>query len=144
MLFNSKEPWLKKSGNEEFGVSIGCYDGANVCELVGVFILHLLKTLMRKENVGLYRDNGQGILQNSPVHEIERKRKQIIQIFKTCGLNITVETNLKTVYFLDVRLDLIDNTYQPYRKPNSKTGYINKHSNHPPNILKELPKAINK
>ena len=144
MLFNSKEPWLKKSGNEEFGVSIGCYDGANVCELVGVFILHLLKTLMRKENVGLYRDNGQGILRNSPVHEIERKRKQIIQIFKTCGLNITVETNLKTVYFLDVRLDLIDNTYQPYRKPNSKTGYINKHSNHPPNILKELPKAINK
>ena len=144
MLFNSKEPWLKKSGNEEFGVSIGCYDGANVCELVGVFILHLLKTLMRKENVGLYRDNGQGILRNSPVHEIERKRKQIIQIFKTCGLNITVETNLKTVYFLDVRLDLIDNTYQPYRKPNSKTAYINKHSNHPPNILKELPKAINK
>ena len=144
MLFNSKEPWLKKSGNEEFGVSIGCYDGANVCELVGVFILHLLKSLMRKENVGLYRDNGQGILRNSPVHEIERKRKQIIQIFKTCGLNITVETNLKTVYFLDVRLDLIDNTYQPYRKPNSKTGYINKHSNHPPNILKELPKAINK
>ena len=144
MLFNSKEPWLKKSGNEEFGVSIGCYDGANVCELVGVFILHLLKTLMRKENVGLYRDNGQGILRNSPVHEIERKRKQIIQIFKTCGLNITVETNLKTVYFLDVRLDLIDNTYQSYRKTNSKTGYINKHSNYPPNILKELPKAINK
>ena len=144
MLFNSKEPWLKKSGNEEFGVSIGCYDGANVCELVGVFILHLLKSLMRKENVGLYRDNGQGILRNSPVHEIERKRKQIIQIFKTCGLNITVETNLKTVYFLDVRLDLIDNTYQPYRKPNSKTAYINKHSNHPPNNLKELPKAINK
>ena len=144
MLFNSKEPWLKKSGNEEFGVSIGCYDGANVCKLVGVFILHLLKTLMRKENVGLYRDNGQGILRNSPVHEIERKRKQIIQIFKTCGLNITVETNLKTVYFLDVRLDLIDNTYQSYRKTNSKTGYINKHSNYPPNILKELPKAINK
>ena len=144
MLFNSKEPWLKKSGNEEFGVSIGCYDGANVCELVGVFILHLLKTIMRKENVGLYRDNGQGILRNFPGHEIERKRRQIIQIFKTCGLNITVETNLKTVYFLDVRLDLIDNTYQPYRKPNSKTAYINKHSNHPPNILKELPKAINK
>ena len=41
-------------------------------------------------------------------------------------------------------MDLINNTYQPYRKPNSETVYINKHSNHPPNILKELPKAINK
>ena len=41
-------------------------------------------------------------------------------------------------------MDLINNTYQPYRKPNSETVYINKHSNHPPNILKELPNAINK
>ena len=144
LLFNNKETWLKKSGNEEFDVPMGCFDGAEVCELVGVYILHLLKTVMRKENVGLYRDDGLGILRNSSGPEIERKRKQIIQIFKSCGLNITVKTNLKTADFLDVRLDLVNNTYQPYRKPNSETVYINKHSNHPPNILKELPKAVNK
>ena len=92
----------------------------------------------------MYRDNGPGILRNSCGPEIEHKRKQIIQIFKSCGLNITIKTNLKTVDFLDVRLDLINNTYQPYRKPNSETVYSNKHSNHPPNILKDLPKAINK
>ena len=92
----------------------------------------------------MYRYDGLGILRNSSGPEIERKRKQIIQIFKSCGLNITVERNLKTVHFLDVRLDLINNTYQPYRKPNSETVYINKDSNHPPNILKDLPKAINK
>ena len=55
-----------------------------------------------------------------------------------------MKTNLKTVDFLDVRLHLINNTYQPYRKPNSETVHINKHSNHPPNILKELPKTSNK
>ena len=99
---------------------------------------------MRKENVGLYHDHGLGILQNSSGPEIECKRKQIIQIFKSCGLNITVKTNLKTLGFLDVRLDLTNNTYQPYRKPNRETVYIKKHSNHPPNILKDLPKAINK
>ena len=123
---------------------MGCFNGAEVCELVGVYILHLLKTVMRKENVGLYRDDGLGILRNSSGPEIERKRKQIIQIFKSCGLNITVKTNLKTADFLDVRLDLVNNTYQPYRKPNSETIYINKQSNHPPNILKELPKSVNK
>ena len=99
---------------------------------------------MRKENVGLQYDDGLGILRNSSGPEIEQKRKQIIQIFKSCGPNITVKTNLKTVDFLNVRLDLINNRYQPYRKPNSETVYTNKHSNHPSNILKEPPKAINK
>ena len=72
-----------KTRNEEFDVSMGCFDGAEVCELVGVYILHLLRTVMRKDNVGLYRDDGLGILRNSSGPEIERKRKQIIQIFKT-------------------------------------------------------------
>ena len=52
--------------------------------------------------------------------------------------------NLKTVDFLDVCFDLINNTYQPFRKPNSEPVYIHKQSNHPPNILKEPPKSINK
>ena len=100
LLFNNKEPWLKKSGNEEFDVPMGCFYGAEVCELVGVYILHLLRTVMRKDNVGLYRDDGLGILRNSSGPEIERKRKQIIQIFKSCGLNITVKTNFHSIIFL--------------------------------------------
>ena len=71
--------------------------------------------------------------------EIEQKRKQIIKIFKDCGLNITIKTNLTSV-----DLNLRDNTYQPYRKPNSEPIYINKSSNHPKNIIKDLPKAIGK
>ena len=65
LLFNDREPRLKKSGNEEFDVPMGCFDGAEVCEVIGVYILHLLKTVMRKENVGLYRDDGLGILRSS-------------------------------------------------------------------------------
>ena len=52
--------------------------------------------------------------------------------------------NLKPVDFLDFRLDLVNNTYQPYRKPNNEPVYIHKQSNLPPNILKEFPKSINK
>ena len=66
------------------------------------------------------------------------------KIFKDCGLNITIKMNLKTVNFLDIRFDLVNNTYQPYRKPNNEPVHIHKQSNHPPNILKELPKSINK
>ena len=52
--------------------------------------------------------------------------------------------NLKTVDFLDVGFDLVNNNYQLYRKPSNEPVYIHKESNHPPNFLKELPKSINK
>ena len=61
----SRGTWLKKSGNEKFDVRMGCFDGAEVCELVGVYILHFLRTVMRKENVGLYRDDGLQVLKLS-------------------------------------------------------------------------------
>ena len=44
---------------------------------------------------------------------MEGLRKQLIKIFKDCELNITIKMNLKTVDFLDVRFDLVNNTYQP-------------------------------
>ena len=59
-------------------------------------------------------------------------------------LTITIECNLKSVDFLDVTFDLKNNTYKPYCKPNNKPQYINKHSNHPRNVLKQLPKYIEK
>ena len=36
LLFNNKNPLLKKFGNEEFDVPMGFFDSAEVCELVGV------------------------------------------------------------------------------------------------------------
>ena len=51
--------------------------------------------------------------------------------------------NLKPVDFLDVRFDLINNTYRHFRKPNSEPVYIHKQSNHPSNILKELSGCLN-
>ena len=37
-----------------------------------------------------------------------------------------------------------NNVYKPYRKANDKSSYINKDSNHPPSILKQLIKSIEK
>ena len=128
----------KKTGNEKFNAPMGCFDGAEICELVGIYNLHLLKSII-KENVGLYHDDGLGVLRNLSVPE-----KGIIKIFQNCGLNITIKMNLKRVDFLDIRFDLVNDTYQPYHKPNNEPVYIHKQSNHLPNILKELPKSINK
>ena len=65
---------------------------------------------MRKKNVGLYRDDELDRLRKGP--KVEPSRKQIIQIFKICELNITVKTNLKTLDFLDVSFDLINSLCQ--------------------------------
>ena len=91
----------------------------------------------------IYRDDDLSILRNLSGPEVELIRKRIIKIFNDCGLNITIKMNLKTVDFLDICFDLENNAYQPYRKPNNKPVYIHKQSNHPLNILKELPKSIN-
>ena len=48
LLFNNSEPWIKKSGEENFDVSMGCYDGAEICDLVGTYILNKLKMLQTK------------------------------------------------------------------------------------------------
>ena len=70
-------------------------------------------------------------------------RKNIIKIFKDTGFAIDIETNLKIVDFLDITFNLNNGTYRPYKKPNDLLSYINKSSNHPPQIINQLPKTIN-
>ena len=39
LLFYKKKPWVKRCGDEDFDVPMGCYDGAEICELVGSYQL---------------------------------------------------------------------------------------------------------
>ena len=41
-------------------------------------------------------------------------------------------------------LNLENETYRPYLKPNNTILYVNVGSNHPPNILKNIPDSVNK
>ena len=110
LLFKNGENWVRKVGNEEFDVSMRCFEGDEICELVGIYNLHQLKNVIRKENAGLYREDGLCILRNLSGPEVERIRKRIIKIFNDCGLNITIKMNFKIVDFLDVRLDFVNYT----------------------------------
>ena len=99
---------------------------------------------MNNKDVGLYRDDGLCLFKSISRPEIERKKKVIVKVFEKCGLSVVVDTNLKTVNFLDVTFDLDQNIYKHYRKPNNSPIYINKNSNYPPNILKQLLNSIAK
>mgnify|MGYP006903939448 CR=1 FL=1 len=139
-LFKKQEPWVKKD-NSNFDVTMGSFDGAEVCDLVGLYILHKLEALVFKKNIGLYRDDGLAAIPGSGP-QVDRLRKQFTSLFKKLGLNITVECNLKQTDFLDVFLNLSTSEFKPYRKPNQLPVYINLKSDHPSNIKRQLPKMI--
>lgn len=144
LLFSEGQTWVKRNGSPDFDVPMGCFDGAEVCEMVGNFLLNKLLTTFEKENIGLYRDDGLGVLKCCSGPDTERKKKKIIKVFKENGLNITINTGLTIVDFLDVKFNLANSSFMPYRKPNDLPVYIHKESNHPPTIKKELPRMISK
>ena len=67
-----------------------------------------------------------------------------MKIFKECGLSITCEINKMIVDILDVQFNLKDQTHEPYRNSNNEPTYIYKQSNHPANIIADIPKVISK
>ena len=123
---------------------MGSFDGAEICELVGIYILVTLGERITNEDSGLYRDDGLIVLRNLNGKQTDKTRKDIIKIFKEIGFKIEIETNLKTVDFLDVTFNLNNGTYRPYKKENDKLLYINTSSNHPPSIIKQIPPSINR
>ena len=142
LLFDNETAWTKKNHSSMFNVTMGSFDGREVCELIVLFLLNNLSKKYGKNNVGLYRDDGLVLLRNASRPHSEQTRKDITREFKKQGLNISISTNLKICNFLDVTLNLTDGTHYPYTKPNNETLYIDTNSNHPPTIIKHLPAAI--
>ena len=79
LLFNNNEPWVKKSGNKDFDVPMGCFDGAEVSGIVETYILSKISNDINKKQVGLYCDGGLGILRNMSGSEMDQTRKNLIK-----------------------------------------------------------------
>ena len=134
-------PWTKING--DFDVTMGAPDGAEVCELVGLYRLNELTNRLPEIDFGLYRDDGLATHKIIPGHQRDNIWKKIIAIFKENRLKIEISTNLKIVNFLDVILNLDKGKHSPYIKPNDKPLYTHCESNHPKHILKQIPISIN-
>ena len=141
LLFNKQQIWIKKESGL-FDVQMGAYDGAEVCELVGIFILYQLSRIYNKNDIGLYRDDGLAVFRNTSGSQAEKIKKHFQSIFRKNNLNIIVKCNLKIVDYLDVTLNLSHGSYKPFHKPNSEINYIHKESNHLPSIIKQLPLSV--
>ena len=67
---------MKKDGL--FDVTMGTYDGAEVSELVGTFLLDETSVKNDKNSIGLYRDSGLSVVKNS----IWKNKKELKKTFK--------------------------------------------------------------
>ena len=143
LLYKEGELWFKKQSNN-FDVTMGSYDGAEVCELIGIFILSLIANKYDPNNIGLYRDGGLAVFKNTSGPQSEKIKKTFQKMFKNKGLDMIINCNMKIVNYLDVTLILNDSSYRPYKKPIDETNYIHVNSDHPPSILRQLPVSVEK
>ena len=85
---------------------MGSFDGAELCELVGIYLISKLLEIIPKDQSGLYRDDGLLLLRKMNGHKTDKIRKQVIKLFKDAGFLLEIENKLKQIDFLDVTLNL--------------------------------------
>lgn len=142
LLYNNSTPWCKRGDNPNFDVTMGSFDGAETCQLIGLYLLSDIQNTIPNINVGIYRDDGLAISRSTP-RLAELTKKKLCSIFHRHGLKITIEANQKRINFLDLTLNMTTMESGPYIKPGNNIVYVNRKSNHPPVILKNIPVGIN-
>ena len=82
LLFNNSDIWIKKEVNNDFDVTMGSFDGAEICKLVDLCILYILSTKYGRSLNGIYRDDGLARFENVSGPRADRIRKGFINIFR--------------------------------------------------------------
>ena len=145
LLFGNTDIWIKKIEDPYFDVKMGSFDDIELCELVVLYILHILSEKYGKHRISMYCNDGLDCFRYTSGPQTDRIRKDFTRIFKgRFDLRITCKTNLTPVNFLDVNLNLTPGKYQPYNKPDNNPLYMNIVSNHLQNIIKHLPDIMSK
>ena len=141
LLFDGSHTWIKKQGGLS-DVSIGAYNGAEVCQLVGTYLLNILSKKCNKNDLGLYCDDGLAVLKNKSGPQSQQVKRHMQKIFKEHGLDIVIQCNMKVVNYLDVIFNLNDGIYKLYAKPNNEIKDIHKISNYSPSVIRQTLLSI--
>ena len=86
-MLNKQQAWIKKESGL-FDVTMGTYDGAEVCELVGSFLLYALSLKYNKTKIGLYRDDGLAVFKNVSGAHCEKIKKKISKALPAARLKM--------------------------------------------------------
>ena len=147
VLYNQEEVWIKRINNNDenqlFDITMRGKHGAEICELIGLYILYGLKNIFPNLIIRLYRDDELiAIEKKLSSVEIDKIKKSMHKFTTSIGINLIIENPSWKIDYLDLNFNLLNHTFYPYRKDNNKISYVNSKSNHPPTILKQIPKMI--
>ena len=142
ILMHNNEIWVKSGVANGFDVPMGAFDSAQISDIIGIYILDKLSSIADKAEMGLYRDDGLMVVNNSNGPLTERLKKRMIAAFKQMGFKVEITSNVKEVNYLDVTFNLNNGVYHPYHKDNQTPSYVHRRSNHPNHVLKQIPKSI--
>ena len=109
---------------------------------MGLYILDSLSRIVAWNRWVYIIYNGIIYIPNSNGRNSSRIQRKIIKAFKFLGFKIEVSSNNKIVNFLDVPLNLSNNTYKLFLKIDQYPSYSNLNSNHPKTIIKQVPKTV--
>ena len=77
LLFNDNKPWVKSLRINILTSLWGCFNGAEVSDIIRTYIINKISNEINKNQVGLYRDVGLGVLRNMSGSEMDRTRKNL-------------------------------------------------------------------
>ena len=63
------------------------YDRAEICELIGTYLVNQINNFISKESIGLIRDDELLIFKDMSFLEVEKKKVDLIRTFKTDRLS---------------------------------------------------------
>ena len=81
LLFYKKESWKKKDSDSCFEIIMENYNGAELWEFIGMYLLSQLCTIISQNVCELYRDDGLMIQKYINDQEIEQLCQKIMEIF---------------------------------------------------------------
>lgn len=106
LLYNTGEPWGKKSSSGLFDVTMGSFDGAETCELVDAYLLHYIRET-HDYNFGLYAcqtSNKPSTATTNPFYT-RKSCRQDLAIVEWKQNALWVETASRNRLFISDRLD---------------------------------------
>ena len=65
-----------------FDVTMGSYDGVEVCELSGIFMLSLSGNKYNSNNIGLYRNDGLAIFKNTSGRNLNKSKRFFKNVYE--------------------------------------------------------------
>ena len=114
VLYHKQKYWIEANNNNSsklFDMTMGGKHGAEICELVGLYILDGAKSKIKEIKVGIYRDDRLiAIDKNTSGSDIIKIKKKMHEYANEIGNKIELENPAYEINYLDLNLNSVEHS----------------------------------